>query len=126
MTGSYPRRRKPHLETPLLVETAPQPVNGAAIAPAEIRPRLARKTAESVSEIEEALFDAALGATREHWVSFTCPDCGKKHRAQVQVPDVRARISAVELLLRESLGRVPQSAETPRRNCQTPLLPSSR
>ena len=87
-------------------------VNGT-ISPAEVRPRLAQATAESLTEIQQALLDAALGATREHWVTFTCPDCGKKHRAQVDVPDVRARISAVEVLLREGLGRPAQAEEVP-------------
>ena len=41
-----------------------------------------------------------------------CPDCGKKHRAQVSVPDVRSRVAAIELLLREGLGR-PAQAEEP-------------
>jgi hypothetical protein len=62
--------------------------------------------------IQRALLDAALGAAREHWASFTCPDCGKKHRAQVHVPDVRSRVAAIELLLREGLGR-PAQAEQP-------------
>jgi hypothetical protein len=62
--------------------------------------------------IQRALLDAALGAAREHWASFTCPDCGKKHRAQVHVPDVRSRVAAIELLLREGLGR-PAQAEEP-------------
>jgi hypothetical protein len=38
--------------------------------------------------------------------------CGKKHRAQVNVPDVRSRVAAIELLLREGLGR-PAQAEEP-------------
>ena len=58
-----------------------------------------------------ALLDAAVGATRENWTTFTCPDCGKKHRAQVQVPDVRARVGAIEVLLREGLGRPAQAEE---------------
>lgn len=94
-----------------MVETAPPSTNGIAISPAEVRPRLAQVTAESVVEIQQALLDAALGATREHWATFTCPDCGKKHRAQVAVADVKARIGAIEVLLREGLGRVPQSEE---------------
>jgi hypothetical protein len=57
------------------------------------------------------LLDAALGATRENWATFTCPDCGKKHRAQLQVPDVRARVGAIEVLLRESLGRPAQAED---------------
>ena len=94
--------------------------NGSAISPAEVRPQLARMTAESVGEIQQALLNAALGSTREHWTSFTCPDCGKKHRAQVQVPDVRARVGAIEVLLREGLGRPAQAEEAP-----TPRMPSS-
>jgi hypothetical protein len=57
--------------------------------PAEIRPQLAQVTAESVAKIQAALLDAALGETRENWMTFTCSDCGKKHRAPVHVPDVR-------------------------------------
>jgi hypothetical protein len=118
-TGRYPRRRAPRDETPLVVETLPVITNGSAISPAEVRPQLSRMTAESVGEIQQALLDAALGATREHWTSFTCPDCGKKHRAQVQVPDVRARVGAIEVLLREGLGRPAQAEVVP-----TPRMPS--
>src|SRR5262249_11780417 len=53
--------------------------NGSAISPAEVRPQLARVTAESVEAIQQALLDAALSATREHWTTFACPDGGKKH-----------------------------------------------
>jgi hypothetical protein len=67
-----------------------------------------------------AILDAALGATREHWATFTCPDCGKKHRSQVSTPDVRSRVAAIELLLREGLGRVPQAEESP-----TPRMPEN-
>jgi hypothetical protein len=95
-------------------------MNGGAVTPAEVRPRLAQVTADSVGEIQQALLDAALRATREHWTTFTCPDCGKKHRAQVQVADVRARVGAIEVLLREGLGRPPQSEEAP-----APQLPAS-
>ncbi len=38
---------------------------------------------------------STVGATRENWTTSTCPDCGKKHRAQVQIPDVRAIGSAL-------------------------------
>ena len=81
------------------------------ISPAEVRPLLAQATAASLDEIQAALLDAALGATRENWTTFTCPDCGKKHRAQVQIPDVRARVGAIEVLLREGLGRPAQAEE---------------
>jgi hypothetical protein len=66
------------------------------------------------------LLDAALGAAREHWATFACPDCGKKHRARVQIPDVRSRVAAIELLLREGLGRPAQSEEP-----LVPQLPDS-
>src|SRR5215207_6579271 len=55
----------------------------------------------------------ALGAVREHWTTFTCPECGKRHRAEVSVPDVRSRVAAIELLLREGLGRPAQAEEPP-------------
>jgi hypothetical protein len=51
------------------------------------------------------LLDAALGATREYWMTHTCPDCGKKERIPASVPDVRSRVTAIKLL-REGLGRV--------------------
>ena len=86
-------------------------ITNGAITPAEVRPLLAQATAASLDEIQAALLDAAVGATRENWTTFTCPDCGKKHRAQVQIPDVRARVGAIEVLLREGLGRPAQAEE---------------
>ncbi len=62
---------------------------------------------------KRALLDAATGATREHWVTFACRDCGRKERVPVSVPDVRALVAAIELLLREGLGRVAQAEEPP-------------
>ena len=110
--GRYPRRRNARVETPVTIE---EPMTTAttngAISPAEVRPLLAQATAASLDEIQAALLDAALGATRENWTTFTCPDCGKKHRAQVQIPDVRARVGAIEVLLREGLGRPAQAEE---------------
>ncbi len=88
--------------------------------PAAVRPALAQAAASSLDEIQPALLDAALGASREHWATLTCTDCGKKQRAQVSIPDVRSRVAAIELLLREGLGRVPQAEENP-----TPRLPES-
>jgi len=40
------------------------------------------------------------------WVTTTCGGCGKKQRVEVRVPDVRSRVAAIELLLRESLDEV--------------------
>ena len=111
-SGRYPRRRNPRLETPISIEETRTSITNCAITPAEVRPLLAQATAASLDEIQAALLDAAVGATRESWTTFTCPDCGKKHRAQVLVPDVRARVGVIEVLLREGLGRPAQAEET--------------
>jgi hypothetical protein len=94
-----------------VIETESNGRNGSAMSPADVRPALAQAAAASLDEIQQALLDAALGAAREHWATFTCPDCGKKHRAQVNVPDVRSSVAPIELLLREGLGRPAQSEE---------------
>src|SRR5262249_20139350 len=81
--------------------------------PATVRPRLAEAAAQSVDDIGRALLDAATGATKDHWVTFECSDRGSRSRTQLPVPDVRARVAAIELLLREGLGRPPQADEPP-------------
>jgi hypothetical protein len=88
--------------------------------PATVRPRLAEAAAESVEDIRRTLLDAATSASRPAWVEFECSDCGNRKRVEVPVPDVRARIGAIELLLREGLGR-PAHAEEP----SLPRLPST-
>ena len=45
------------------------------------------------------------------WVTTACSGCGKKQRVEVKIPDVRSRVAAIELLLREGLGRPPQAEE---------------
>jgi len=45
------------------------------------------------------------------WVTTTCSGCGKKQRVDFKIPDVRSRVAAIELLLREGLGRPPQAEE---------------
>ena len=57
--------------------------------PAQVRPRLAEAAAASLDDISTALLDAALGATREMWVTTACSGCGKKQRVEVKIPDVR-------------------------------------
>ncbi len=47
------------------------------------------------------------------WVTTACSGCGKKQRVEVKIPDVRSRVAAIELLLREGLGRPPQAEESP-------------
>ena len=39
-------------------------------------------------------------------------DCGARKRLEVPVPDVRARVAAIELLLREGLGRPATTEDT--------------
>jgi hypothetical protein len=80
--------------------------------PATIRPRLAEAAAEGLEGIRKTLLDAATGAVRDHWITFECGECGSRKRIEVPVPDVRARVAAIELLLREGLGR-PAVAEEP-------------
>ena len=92
-------------------ETSTTVTTNGAITPAEVRPLLAQATAASPDEIQAALLNATLGATPEKWTTFTSPDCGRKHRAQVQIPDVRARVGAIEVLLREGLSRLAQAEE---------------
>jgi hypothetical protein len=112
--GRYPRKRSPQTEIPVVVETEGNGGNrNVVMSPADVRPALAQAAAASLDEIQQALLDAALGTVREHWATFTCPDCGKKHRARVHVPDVRSRVAAIELLLREGLGRPAQAEEPP-------------
>jgi hypothetical protein len=111
--GRYPRTRNPQAEIPVVVETETNGRNGTvALSPADVRPALARAAAESLNDIQQALLDAALGAARQHWVTVTCADCGKKARVEVNVPDVRSRVAAIELLLREGLGRPAQAEES--------------
>jgi hypothetical protein len=88
--------------------------------PASVRPRLAEAAAEGLEGISKTLLDAATGAVRDHWITFECGECGARKRVEVPMPDVRARVAAIELLLREGLGRAPQAEEVP-----TPSMPAN-
>ena len=81
--------------------------------PSTVRPRLAEAAAESVEDIQRTLLDAATSASKPAWVEFECTDCGNRKRVEVPIPDVRARVAAIELLLREGLGRPAQAEEAP-------------
>jgi hypothetical protein len=101
-------------------ETATPSASPAVTAdPATVRPRLAEAAAESLDEISRTLLEAATGAAKKQWVDFEC-DCGRRKRVEVPVPDVRSRVAAIELLLREGLGRAPQAEEA-----STPRIPQS-
>jgi hypothetical protein len=111
-SGDHPRRRKSTMTEPLVaeVETAQAGANGHA-DPAQVRPRLAEAAAGALDDISTALLDAALSSTRPYWITTSCSDCGKKQRVEVKIPDARSRVAAIELLLREGLGRPPQAEE---------------
>jgi hypothetical protein len=89
--------------------------------PSTVRPRLAEAAAENVDDIRRTLLDAATSASKPAWVEFECTDCGNRKRVEVPIPDVRARVAAIELLLREGLGRPAQAEEPP----SLPQLPRS-
>jgi hypothetical protein len=88
--------------------------------PASVRPSLALAAAENVEALKDSLLQAAASATRPTWITVECSSCGERSRLEAPVPDVRARVAAIELLLREGLGRAPQAEETP-----APRLPAT-
>jgi hypothetical protein len=85
----------------------------ATIAPAHVRPMLAEAAAEHAETLRASLLEAAGSAVRPVWLTVEWSRCGAQSRVEAPVPDVRARVAAIELLLREGLGRPPQ-AEEPR------------
>ena len=99
------------------VERAPSNAS-AAVTPAAVRPALAQAAADELGTITGVLMDAATNTNRLVWATPACPECGTQFRQEVQVPDHKARVAAVEVLLREGLGR-PAQAEEPAK----PTLP---
>jgi hypothetical protein len=81
--------------------------------PANVRPSLAAAAAENVEQLTTSLLEAAGSAVKPVWLTVQCDDCGARSRVEAPVPDVRARVAAIELLLREGLGRAPQAEEAP-------------
>jgi hypothetical protein len=90
------------------------------VTPAAVRPALAQAAADELGTITAVLLDAATNTTGPVWTTPVCPECGRQFRQEVQVPDHKARVAAVEVLLREGLGR-PAQAEEPAK----PTLPDS-
>ena len=117
--GRYPARRKlKPAAMPVVVamsgtSTASSESGTIHSDPARVRPGLAEAAAESFADIRRTLLDAATSASKPAWVEFECSECGTRRRVDVPVPDVRARVAAIELLLREGLGRAPQAEEKP-------------
>jgi hypothetical protein len=86
--------------------------------PATVRPLLAAAAAENVEQLKASLLEAAGSAVKPVWLTVECSGCGERSRIEAPVPDVRARVAAIELLLREGLGR-PATAE----EAHSPRLP---
>jgi hypothetical protein len=87
-------------EEPDVMETSG---GNGVIDPATVRPRLAEAAAEGARRDPQDAARRATGAVRDHWITFECSDCGKRKRVE-PVPDVRARVAAIELLLRSGSG----------------------
>jgi hypothetical protein len=118
MNGAVPKHRSLHVveePAPTIVATTVESTTTAAIAidPANVRPMLAAAAAENAERLKASLLEAAGSAVRPVWLTVECSNCGERSRVEAPVPDVRARVAAIELLLREGLGRPPQ-AEEPR------------
>jgi hypothetical protein len=86
--------------------------------PASVRPSLAVAAAANVEQLTASLLEAAGSAVKPVWLTVECA-CGERSRVEAPVPDVRARVAAIELLLREGLGR-PATAEV-----HAPRMPAS-
>ena len=101
---------------PAFEREAPPTAGTVAIAdPASVRPSLAAAAAENVEQLTSSLLEAAGSAAKPVWLTVECAACGERSRIEAPVPDVRARVAAIELLLREGLGR-PATAEEVRPN----------
>jgi hypothetical protein len=107
------------MEPPLTTITDP-PSPASNADPTAVRPALAQLAADNLSELQRSVLEAALSATRPVWMTFTCGSCGTSSRVEAPVPDTRARLQAVELLLREGLGR-PAQVDEP----HLPALPTT-
>jgi hypothetical protein len=81
--------------------------------PSTVRPSLAAAAAENLEALKESLLAAAGSAVKPAWITVECGSCGERTRVEAPVPDVRARVAAIELLLREGLGR-PATADDSR------------
>src|SRR5215831_12081217 len=80
---------------------------------------LAEAAAENAEQLKASLLEAAGSTVRPVWLTVECSSCGERSRVEAPVPDVRSRVSAIELLLREGLGR-PATAEEVR----SPRMPA--
>ena len=101
-------------------EATPTAGTVAHADPSSVRPSLAAAAAENVEQLKSSLLEAAGSAVKPVWLTVERAACGERSRIEAPVPDVRARVAAIELLLREGLGR-PATAEEVR----SPRMPAN-
>jgi hypothetical protein len=127
--GRTPSHKAGKEERALRVVTDPTPARKSkkmignerrTVDPATVRPGLAQAAAESFETLKTSLLEAAGSAAKPVWLTVECTGCGKRSRVEAPVPDVRARVAAIELLLREGLGR-PGTAE----EISSPRMPAT-
>jgi hypothetical protein len=92
----------------------------AAADPSVVRPSLALAAAETLEQLKTSLLEAAGSAAKPVWLTVECSGCGERSQVEAPIPDVRTRVAAIELLLREGLGR-PATAEEVR----APRMPAN-
>jgi len=92
-------------------DVAARPVT--RVDPTTVRPLLAAAAAENVEQLKKSLLEAAGSAVKPVWLTVECSACGERSRIEAPVPDVRARVAAIELLLREGLGRPATADDVP-------------
>jgi hypothetical protein len=116
--GRIPKQRafteaKLRIVSAASVESEPVSTTAAHADPTTIRPLLAAAAAENVEALTESLLAAAGSAVKSAWITVACASCGERSRVEAPVPDVRSRVAAIELLLREGLGRPAVSEALP-------------
>jgi hypothetical protein len=126
--GSYPPRGRQGSKLVRVVTEPEQNERQKAFAmnsngtltPSDVRPHLAEVAAANLSEIERVLIETATGANRQVWITVTCKHCERQGRYEVDVPDNRTRLDAVEKLLQQGLGRAREAEES-----RVPRLPET-
>jgi hypothetical protein len=66
-----------------------------------------------LTTFRRTLLEAATSASKPAWVEFERTDCGNRKRVRFPSPTSVPGFAAIELLLREGLGRPAQAEELP-------------
>jgi hypothetical protein len=110
-SGDHPLRRRSTVTEPLVAEVEATLASGNGHAdPAQVRPRLAEAAAASLDDIQAALLDAALGATRDTWVTTACSGLRQEAASRGQDPGRSVEGGGD----RTSLARGPRASTTGR------------